>query len=98
MIEELRARFMQRFLDSARERLVRARAAIARDDARAIWNEMHALAGEAAIIGLRSVSAAARANDALARQWMESGIPAAAADTALRTIEEELAGAAGAAQ
>jgi HPt (histidine-containing phosphotransfer) domain-containing protein len=68
--DEIRARFLGKFLDSARARVCRALDAIARDDARAAWCELHALAGEAAILGLPEISEQARTAGASAKRWM----------------------------
>lgn len=72
MIDELRAKFMPRFLDSAQNRLIRARGGLDRGDRTEVVHELHALAGEAAILELQQVAHAARAAETIARRWVGS--------------------------
>jgi HPt (histidine-containing phosphotransfer) domain-containing protein len=63
MMEELAARFLPQFIAIARTRVAAAtRAALGRDDTAAttMMRELHALAGEAGLLGLRDVIPLAR--------------------------------------
>jgi HPt (histidine-containing phosphotransfer) domain-containing protein len=63
MMEELAARFLPQFIAIARTRVATAtQAALVRDDAAATttMRELHALAGEAGLLGLRDVIPLAR--------------------------------------
>ena len=62
MMEEIRAKFLPRFVSSARQRLERASKLIS-DGANAapsIATDLHTIAGEASIMGLHEVAAMAR--------------------------------------
>jgi HPt (histidine-containing phosphotransfer) domain-containing protein len=72
VIEELRAKFLTRFLDSAKSRLERARGGLGEGDRSVVMHEMHALAGEAAILELQEVAKAARGAEQHARKWVAS--------------------------
>jgi HPt (histidine-containing phosphotransfer) domain-containing protein len=90
--DEIRARFLGKFLESARGRIGRALEAIARDDARGTWTELHALAGEAAILGLPEISEQARAAGASAKRWMaDAQSEREACEGSLRQIEQAVA-------
>lgn len=72
MIDELRARFRTRFIDTARGRVRRALALIGEaDGARELMTELHSLAGEAALLGLAEISEEARSGELAAKQWAE---------------------------
>jgi HPt (histidine-containing phosphotransfer) domain-containing protein len=76
MIEEIRARFLPRFLDTARGRLARARDAVANPKAAepaTVAHEIHALAGEAALLELEEVARLARGAEQAARKWTATG-------------------------
>ena len=62
MIDEIRARFLPRFVATARQRLERARRLIAdgADAAPSIAADLHTIAGEASIMGLHDVADIAR--------------------------------------
>jgi hypothetical protein len=84
MMEELRRRFLPRFVESGRLRAKRAReACAARLDVAAA--ELHAMAGEAALLGFAGIDALAREGERAAR-----GKRAEDCETALVKIEEEL--------
>jgi hypothetical protein len=74
-MEELWSRFRSRFLESAQTRLSRARALSidGRASAAAIAHELHALAGEASVLGLGDVAAIARAGERAAKTWSTRG-------------------------
>jgi HPt (histidine-containing phosphotransfer) domain-containing protein len=94
MLAELRARFMGRFLETARGRVQRTTEAIGRADGRGVWTEMHALAGEASLLGLPGVADLARACGAAAKRSMGGGDPAvelASCEAHLREIGAALA-------
>lgn len=74
MLEELRARFRTRFIDTARDRIRRCLTALG-DASRAVdvAHELHSLAGEAAMLGFDAISDIARNGEAAARRWHASG-------------------------
>jgi len=93
VIDELRAKFLPRFLDSARARLQRARGGLLEGDRAVVMHEMHALAGEAAILEFQEVARSARGAEKLARQWVASDASVDAEQTrvAIRDVESAVA-------
>jgi hypothetical protein len=76
MIDELSAVFLPRFLESARGRITRARTSLGSTlptDRAKVSHELHALAGEAAVLELVDVAELARAAEAIARRWSAAG-------------------------
>jgi len=71
MTDQLRARFLRPFLEMSRQRIGRCQALIrqSRPDPGAAAKEMHAMAGEAALIGFEDVARLAREVEATARTW-----------------------------
>jgi HPt (histidine-containing phosphotransfer) domain-containing protein len=71
MDEELWQRFRARFIETTEKRLDRARAIIARGDPAndALASELHALAGEASILGVDTMASMARAAERAAKSW-----------------------------
>ncbi|MEM9491814.1 MAG: response regulator [Myxococcota bacterium] len=70
MIEELRARFGPRFVATARERVRCSLELLSSTDGSAqLVNELHSLAGEAAMLGLNELSDAAREGEQEAKNW-----------------------------
>jgi CheY-like chemotaxis protein len=67
--DDLQARFLPRFLLTARSRLGRARSLLDGGDATALADELHALAGEAKMLDLRTVAEDAIQGEAAARAW-----------------------------
>jgi CheY-like chemotaxis protein len=67
-MNDLREKFQARFILAATDRLRRALAALSADPP-AVNTELHALAGEAAIIGYAEISAAAARGVEIARTW-----------------------------
>jgi HPt (histidine-containing phosphotransfer) domain-containing protein len=65
MLDDLRARFKQRFIDTARARIARTRAADG--DLGSAAAEMHGLAGEAALLEYAECARLARAAEGHAR-------------------------------
>ena len=64
MLEELRARFRNRFIDTARDRIRRCLTMLSESGrAMELASELHSLAGEAAMLGLDSISATARSGE-----------------------------------
>jgi len=57
---DLRAKFLPKFIESARARLARGRDHLAQGRRVALAREMQALAGEAALLAFHDVSAVAR--------------------------------------
>jgi HPt (histidine-containing phosphotransfer) domain-containing protein len=77
MIESLRARFLSRFIESARGRIDRALAleAVGEDDAFGkIANELHGLGGEASMLELSEISGLARSCEKAARHGDRNGV------------------------
>jgi HPt (histidine-containing phosphotransfer) domain-containing protein len=70
MIDELRARFLPRFVQSARRRLENASQRIAQkaDGAPAVAADLHTIAGEASVLGLAEIAAIAREGECVVRQ------------------------------
>jgi HPt (histidine-containing phosphotransfer) domain-containing protein len=71
MQQELWQRFRERFLHSTETRLHRARAIIASGDPAndALASELHALAGEASVLGVEAIARMARAAEDVAKSW-----------------------------
>lgn len=77
MQDELRARFRTRFIDTARGRVRKSVGLLSDDDgAQTLMTELHSLAGEAALLGLKDISDAARAGELMARDWVEGDVSA----------------------
>jgi HPt (histidine-containing phosphotransfer) domain-containing protein len=70
-MEDLRARFLPRFVEAAKGRLARARSLLEIDDAKALARELHALAGEARMLGLFGIAQDASRGEVLARAWSD---------------------------
>jgi CheY-like chemotaxis protein len=71
MLEELRARFRTRFIDTARDRIRRCLTTLGeRSSAGNIASELHSLAGEAAMLGFDDISVLARNGEVAARRWL----------------------------
>jgi HPt (histidine-containing phosphotransfer) domain-containing protein len=70
MIDEIRDKFLPRFLDTARARLERASKMIAdgSDAAAAIASDLHTIAGEAAVMGLAEIAEVAREGERAVRR------------------------------
>jgi len=69
LIDDIREKFLPRFLASARERLARAARLVAEGDTAApsIASDLHTIAGEASIMGLHEIAAMARDAERAAR-------------------------------
>ena len=69
MIDDIRAKFLPRFVSSARERLERASKLIAEGSnaAPSIAADLHTIAGEASIMGLHDVAVMAREGERAVR-------------------------------
>jgi HPt (histidine-containing phosphotransfer) domain-containing protein len=72
-MEDLRASFLPRFVEAAKSRLARARSLLEMDDAKTLARELHALAGEAKMLGLFGIAEDASRGEVLARAWSEGG-------------------------
>lgn len=100
MMDDLVARFLPRFAVLARERLRHAlQTATDRrpEGAAAVAHDMHALAGEAGLLGLEGVIGAARRADEAARRFGGSGTEndALVFVDCLKTLERAVAEATG---
>ena len=69
MIEDIRARFLPRFVTTARQRLEKAQQQIASGTpaASSIAADLHTIAGEASVMGLHDVAEMAREGERAAR-------------------------------
>jgi HPt (histidine-containing phosphotransfer) domain-containing protein len=72
LIEDLRTRFLPRFVQTSQGRLARARALFERGDAPTLAEELHALAGEAMMLDLGAIADNARRGESAARVWSSS--------------------------
>ena len=94
MSDDLQARFLARFLDTAVKRLARARelAAPQRREMNKLSMELHALAGEASMLDLTELADIARTTEATALQWAAGteGSEARCFDL-LRILDEKVA-------
>jgi len=69
LIDDLRSRFMPRFVEASRGRLERARVLFAGGDAPMLAHELHALAGEAMMLDLHAIADNARRGESAAIAW-----------------------------
>jgi HPt (histidine-containing phosphotransfer) domain-containing protein len=83
----IRSRFLPRFLTIAEGRLQRCTQLAERGDWNGITSELHALAGEAALLELRDIANLAREGERLARKPDSQGECA----SVLRAIEAQIA-------
>jgi HPt (histidine-containing phosphotransfer) domain-containing protein len=67
MFQELRSRFLPKFIQSGRERVRRALEACAADRLDLVTAEVHALSGEAALLEFREIVQLARTAESAAR-------------------------------
>jgi HPt (histidine-containing phosphotransfer) domain-containing protein len=91
MIDELRARYLPRFLDGARLRVSRGRQHLEAMSLGAVASELHTLAGDAAMLELRAVADAARAGEIAARSFSKTAdhsLLAACASSFERVVRE----------
>lgn len=92
MLEELRARFRTRFIDTARDRIRRSLDKLGESSSAVdVASELHSLAGEAAMLGFDAISVIARNGEAAARRW-HAGSTAAQVECAriVRTLSREV--------
>jgi hypothetical protein len=68
-MEDFQARFMPRFIATARSRLDKARDLLERGEAKALASELHALAGEARMLSQDGIADDALSGEAAARSW-----------------------------
>ena len=83
MMDEIYAKFLPQFTELAKERMARAYKASATPDSAsmaAVMRELHAIAGEAGLLGLSSIVPLARTAEEHAKRLRDGG-PEAAADT-----------------
>jgi HPt (histidine-containing phosphotransfer) domain-containing protein len=83
----IRSRFLPRFLAIAAGRIERCSKLAERGDWNGITTELHALAGEAALLELRNIADLAREGERLARQPGSQG----ECPSILRAIEAQIA-------
>jgi HPt (histidine-containing phosphotransfer) domain-containing protein len=87
MIDDIRARFLPRFAQAAKGRIERARALVASAEWSGIASELHALAGEAALLEVRDVAGLARQVESLARAAKEPEEIARLLEEIARSVE-----------
>lgn len=97
MIEDLQARFLPQFVTSARERVHRALDLVERRDLDALHGvarELHSIAGESGLLGLRTLMPLARTGEELARRThsSQSEEDALALASALRELARSIEG------
>ena len=92
-MDELRDRFLLRFLETTKGRLTRARSLFEGDDAQALARELHALAGEAKMLDLYAIAEDAHRGEIAARAWSDGAGdgPRAACASCLDTVGEAVA-------
>lgn len=86
MMEELRARYLPRFVEVAQRRVARGLEAVTPVGAGApqiARTELHTLAGEAGILGLTELASRAQAGEADCKRWLDDGDVAARARCAI---------------
>ncbi|HVK74287.1 MAG TPA: response regulator [Kofleriaceae bacterium] len=86
MSDDLRARYLPRFVDTAARRITRALEAVTPAGAGAplvARTELHTLAGEAGILGLSELATVAHNAENEVRRWIDAGDVGARAKTAL---------------
>jgi HPt (histidine-containing phosphotransfer) domain-containing protein len=96
MMEELYAKFLPQFTELARERMQRAHAAAAQPDVPAltvVMRDLHAIAGEAGLLGLARLVPIARAAEEQAKRLRDAhpGTDAGSFIGALNELESALA-------
>ena len=92
MLDELRARFRTRFIETARERIRRSLSLLGGSDGAAqLVTELHSLAGEASMLGLDDIAEIARSGEESAKQW-QAGSSAAqvACARTMRTLSQRV--------
>jgi PleD family two-component response regulator len=80
VIEDLRARYLPRFITTAQERIRRGLELLAGTDAdrgSRLAGELHTLAGEAGLLGLTEIAEHARSGERLAKDWSTGDSPSA---------------------
>lgn len=86
MIEDLRARYLPRFVETAQRRIARGLEAVTPTGAGApqvARSELHTLAGEAGILGLTELATRAQAGEVDCKRWLDDGDVAARARCAI---------------
>ena len=73
MTDDLKARFLPRFLETAKGRLARARSLIDGGGASDLAAELHALVGEAKMLDLHRIAEEAGRGEVAARAWSNGG-------------------------
>ena len=91
-IDAIRARLLPKFIVSATARIAKAQAAVVEGKPAVIRDEMHAITGDASMIGQPAIAEAARTASGHAKAW-EAGDAAARAtcEAALAVLSDRLA-------
>ena len=90
MMEDLYAKFLPQFVSLAEGRLARCAEALAQPDQAAgalVIREMHAIAGEAGLLGLAQIMGLARQGEELGKRLRDSGATADA-DALTGTLQD----------
>jgi HPt (histidine-containing phosphotransfer) domain-containing protein len=88
MIEAIRAEFMPRFRANAKQRIARARMLVGSGGSHALAQELHALAGEAAVMGVATLAEAARKAERYTRESVTTDEWIATLDQMARLLDE----------
>jgi HPt (histidine-containing phosphotransfer) domain-containing protein len=90
MEQELWEQFRERFIQSSEVRLIRARAIVAGGDPAndALASELHALAGEASVLGVEGLAKMARAAERAAKSWGAASADAEKARVCASALDE----------
>lgn len=70
MQDQLRAKFLKQFMETASQRVTTCQKAVSEDKAEVAASEMHSLAGECSILGFDDMGATAREAEAEAKKWL----------------------------
>lgn len=77
MIDEMRARFGPRFIETARGRIRRSLELLGKpNETEQLITELHSLAGESAMLGLQKISDTARSGEKYAKEWAKGATTA----------------------
>lgn len=92
MLDELRARFRTRFIETARDRIRRSLSLLGGSDGAAqLVTELHSLAGEASMLGLDDIAEIARNGEDAAKQWQKGSSTAqVACARTMRTLSQRV--------
>lgn len=92
MLDELRARFRTRFIETARARIRLSLSLLGDPDGAAqLVTELHSLAGEASMLGLDDIAEIARSGEDAAKEWQTGTVVAQVrCARAVRTLSQQV--------